>query len=60
MHTMKVFLRNNGWFVTDNDPITVAEYGTDTIPLPFTRDTPEHLVLEFLRHLNPNTKVIRG
>lgn len=58
MYTMEVFNTNAGWMCRDNDPETLALFGTDTLPTAFRTVAAAETVREQLAKLNPGKRVV--
>ncbi len=56
-HNLEAYIDGDGWMCKDDSPESLELFGTDTLPLPFLRDTPASLVLSTLKELNPNANV---
>ena len=57
-HKLHAYIDGDGWMVRDNDPETLALFGTDCLPMPFLKDTTDARVVEdVLRTLNPDAVI---
>lgn len=55
---IKLFIENGIWMSQDNDQETFELFGTNTLPTPFFASMPAETVLQKIKALNPDKKVI--
>jgi hypothetical protein len=55
--TIQIFLLNGAYLMKTNNPEIFELFGTDTLPTPFTTETPLAVVLEKIKALNPDAHV---
>ena len=58
--TIKLTRTPGGWVATFSDPSIMELFGADTIPLPYTAQAEELIVLEIIKRRNPNAIVTVG
>ncbi len=58
-HTMTIFIDGESWMVLDSSMAVREIMGTDTFPLPFTKNAPASMVIDTLKRLNPNATIVR-
>lgn len=57
METMQIILKNGHYYVKSSNKDVIAAFGTDTIPTPFTEETPLEKVLLVIMTNNPDAQV---
>jgi hypothetical protein len=57
METMQIILRDGHYHVKTNNAYMAEFFGANTIPTPFTNQTPLGVVLEKIKALNPDAHV---
>lgn len=57
METMQIILKNGHYYVKSSNKDVIDAFGTDTIPTPFTAQTPLEKVLSVIMSKNPSAHV---
>lgn len=57
METMQIILKNGQYHVKTNNAYMAEFFGANTVPTPFTDQTPLAVVLEKIKALNPEAHV---